>query len=117
MRVGYFILCALSAMALVNGPSRVLAQRALERQCLTQGAPGLIEACTKLIEGGRGNLAAYHVAGGGALLDKKDCDGALADFDAAVRSQPTIRIITAAAGWSSIPASLISGRPRRPSAR
>jgi tetratricopeptide (TPR) repeat protein len=88
MRVGYFILSVLSAMALVNGPSRVLAQRALERQCLTQGAPGLIEACSKLIEGGRGNLAAYHAARGETLLDKKDCDGALADFDAAVRLQP-----------------------------
>ena len=88
MRVGYFILCALTAMALVNGPSRVLAQRALERQCLTQGAPDLIEACSKLIEGGRGNLAAYHAARGETLLGKNDCDGALADFDAAVRLQP-----------------------------
>ena len=53
MRVGYFTLCALLAMALVNGPSTAFAQRALERQCLTQGDPGLIEACSKLIEGGR----------------------------------------------------------------
>lgn len=72
---------------------QILAQQAftpqsLERQCLTQGDPGLIEACTKLIDAGRGNLVDYHVARGEALLDKRDCDGALADFDAAVRLNP-----------------------------
>jgi tetratricopeptide (TPR) repeat protein len=64
------------------------AQQSLERQCLPGNGLGLIEACSKLIDGGRGNLAEYHYSRGMALQDKHDCDGALADFDAAVRLRP-----------------------------
>jgi tetratricopeptide (TPR) repeat protein len=82
------IILASVAAALLLWPSGVSAQRALERQCLTPGAPGLIEACSKLIDGRRGNLAEYYARRGAARLDKRDCDGALADFDAAVRLRP-----------------------------
>lgn len=84
----HFILLLSMMVALMIFSSAALAQRALEHQCLTQGDPGLIEACSKLIDGGRGNLAAYYASRGSARLDKKDCDGALADFDAAVRLRP-----------------------------
>ena len=50
--------------------------------------PGQIEACSALIATGRGNVAEYFYARGAALLDKRDCDGALADFDSAVRLKP-----------------------------
>ena len=56
---------------------------------MTPAAPGLIEACSKLIDAGTGKLPEYHYSRGKALLAKKDCDGALADFDAAVRLRPT----------------------------
>jgi tetratricopeptide (TPR) repeat protein len=89
MRVeSHFIRYVVLAIVLLGWPPFALAQRSLERPCLTQGAPGLIEACSALIAAGRGNLAAYRAARGEALLDKRDCDGALADFDAAVRLQP-----------------------------
>jgi tetratricopeptide (TPR) repeat protein len=74
---------------LLSWPSRASAQQSLESQCLTPTAPGLIEACSKLIDAGNGNVAEYHYSRGSALLDKKNCDGALADFDAAVRLRPT----------------------------
>jgi tetratricopeptide (TPR) repeat protein len=64
------------------------AQPALQRQCATMGGPNQIEACSALIAAGRGNVAEYFFARGGALLDRRDCDGALADFDAAVRLKP-----------------------------
>ena len=67
----------------------VTAQQSLQRRCLTHAAPGLIEACSRLIDAGRGNLAEYHYSRGSALLDAGNCDGALADFDAAVRLRPT----------------------------
>ncbi len=70
-------------------PSAAPAQQSVERQCLTHGAPGLIEACSRLIDAGRGNLAEYHYSRGTALLDAGNCDGALADFGAAVRLRPT----------------------------
>ncbi len=84
------IRCVLVAVAaaFLGWPSGAFAQRALERQCLTQGSPGLIEACTALIDRRRGNLAEYYASRGAARLDRKDCDGALADFDAAVRLRP-----------------------------
>jgi len=52
------------------------------------GGPNHIEACSALIATGRGNVPEYHYARGAALLDKRDCDGALADFDAAVQLKP-----------------------------
>jgi len=52
------------------------------------GGPNQIEACSALIATGRGNVPEYHYARGAALLDKRDCDGALADFDAAVQLKP-----------------------------
>jgi len=55
---------------------------------LPGNGPGSIEACSKLIDAGKGNLAEYHYSRGIALQDKHDCDGALADFDAAVRLRP-----------------------------
>jgi tetratricopeptide (TPR) repeat protein len=70
---------------------RAVAQSALaavERSCLSENDPGLIDACSKLINAGVGNLAAYHSARGSALLNKRDCDGALADFDAAIKLNP-----------------------------
>ena len=69
-------------------PPGAPAQQSLERQCLPGNAPGLIEACSKLIDAAKGNLAEYHYSRGMALQDKHDCDGALADFDAAVRLRP-----------------------------
>jgi tetratricopeptide (TPR) repeat protein len=74
---------------LFSAPSGTPAQQSPDRQCLTANAPGLIEACSKLIDAGSGNLAEYHYSRGAALLDRKDCGGALADFDAAVRLRPT----------------------------
>ena len=74
---------------LLSWPSRAAAQQSLESQCLTPTAPGRIEACSKLIGAGKGNVAEYYYSRGAALLDKKDCDGALADFDTAVRLRPT----------------------------
>ncbi len=79
------------AIALPGPRHQIFAQQglaAVERQCLTEGDPGLIDACSKLINAGVGNLAAYHSARGSALLNRRDCDGALADFDAAVRLRP-----------------------------
>ncbi len=70
-------------------PSAAPAQQLVERQCLTHGASGLVEACSRLIDAGRGNLAEYHYSRGSALLDAGNCDGALADFDAAARLRPT----------------------------
>jgi len=69
-------------------PSHVSAQQPLASQCLNPADPGAIEACAKLIDTGKGNLAEYHYSRGSALLNKRDCDGALADFDAAVRLRP-----------------------------
>jgi tetratricopeptide (TPR) repeat protein len=74
---------------LLGLPTHVLAQQSLARQCLNPADPGAIEACARLIEAGRGNVAEYHYSRGSALLNKRDCDGALADFDAAVRLRPT----------------------------
>src|SRR5271155_1804219 len=74
---------------LLSWPSGAPAQQSLESQCLTPTAPGLIEACSKLIDAGKGNVAEYHYSRGAAFLDEKTCDGALADFDAAVRLRPT----------------------------
>src|SRR4051812_4687020 len=68
-------------------PSQLSAQ--LASQCLNPADPIAIEVCTKLINAGMGNLAEYHYSRGSALLNKQDCDGALADFDAAVRLRPT----------------------------
>lgn len=79
------------AIALPGPPQQVVAQSALaavERSCLSENDPGLIDACSKLINAGVGNLAAYHSARGSALLNKHDCDGALADFDAAIKLNP-----------------------------
>jgi tetratricopeptide (TPR) repeat protein len=78
-------LCAV----LLSWPSRAPAQQSLASQCLNPAGPGAIEACARLIEAGRGNVAEYHYSRGSALLDKRDCDGALADFDAAVRLRPS----------------------------
>ena len=72
----------------LSGYPRALAQTAIERQCLTPGTAGQVEACAALIAAGKGNLAEYHYSRGAALLEKSDCDGALADFDAAVRLRP-----------------------------
>jgi tetratricopeptide (TPR) repeat protein len=69
-------------------PSHVSAQQPLASQCLNPADPGAIEACAKLIDTGKGNVAEYHYSRGSALLNKRDCDGALADFDAAVRLRP-----------------------------
>jgi len=66
----------------------VQAQPALQRQCATMGSANQLESCSALIAAGRGNVAEYFYARGSALLDKRDCDGALADFDAAVRLKP-----------------------------
>src|SRR3954464_13870574 len=74
---------------LLGLPTHVLAQQSLARQCLNPADPGAIEACARLIEAGRGNVAEYHYSRGSALLNKRDCDGALANFDAAVRLRPT----------------------------
>src|ERR1700748_1112254 len=82
-------LALISLGAVLGWPSHVPAQQPLASQCLNPAAPGAIEACGALIEAGRGNLAEYHYSRGSALLNKKDCDGALADFDAAVRFRPT----------------------------
>jgi tetratricopeptide (TPR) repeat protein len=65
------------------------AQQLLERQCLTPNDPDLIEGCSKLIEAGKGNVAEYYYSRGAVLLNKGDCDGALSDFDAAVRLRPS----------------------------
>jgi tetratricopeptide (TPR) repeat protein len=73
----------------LSWPVASAGQQSLERRCLTHDAAGLIEACTTLIDLEKGNLAEYHYSRGSALLDRKDCDGALADFDAAVRLRPT----------------------------
>ncbi|MBU6461155.1 MAG: caspase family protein [Bradyrhizobium sp.] len=78
----------LIAVVLLNSGSMAFAQQALERQCLTEGNLAQIQTCSALIDAGRGNLFAYHVSRGSALLAKQDCDGALADFDAAVRLRP-----------------------------
>jgi tetratricopeptide (TPR) repeat protein len=79
---------ALVALALL-APHAARGQGAqLQRQCATMGGPNQIDACAALIAAGRGNVAEYHYARGAALLDKRDCDGALADFDAAVRLNP-----------------------------
>jgi tetratricopeptide (TPR) repeat protein len=83
-------LASLAAFVIfLSWPAASAAQQSLERQCLTHGAAGLIEACTTLIDLGKGNLAEYHYFRGSALLDRKDCNGALADFDAAVHLRPT----------------------------
>ena len=81
---GLVVSCAITAAALF-APSSADAQPALQRQCAALGGPGQIEACTALIAAGRGNVAEYHFARGSTLLGKRDCDGALADFDAAVQ--------------------------------
>ena len=79
------VLVALSLLA----AETVRSQSAqLRQQCLTMGEPGQVEACTALIAAGRGDVAEYHYARGSVLLDRRDCDGALADFDAAVRLKP-----------------------------
>jgi tetratricopeptide (TPR) repeat protein len=85
--IALVVYCAVAAAALFS-PSLAAAQPALQRQCATMGGPGQIEACAALIAAARGNVAEYHYARGSALLDKRDCDGALADFDAAVRLNP-----------------------------
>jgi tetratricopeptide (TPR) repeat protein len=84
------IVCAaLAALALpLLATSTARAQAAQQRQCLAMGGPGQLEACSSLIAAGRGSVAEYYYARGSALLDKRDCDGALADFDAAVRLKP-----------------------------
>lgn len=74
---------------LLGWPSPAPAQQPLASQCLNPADPGAIEACTGLIEAGRGSVAEYHYSRGTALLNQRDCDGALADFDAAVRLRPT----------------------------
>jgi tetratricopeptide (TPR) repeat protein len=86
-RIGLVVCCVATAVALL-APSSARAQPALQRQCAAMGGPGQIEACTALIVAGRGNVAEYYYARGAALLDKNDCDGALADFDSAVRLKP-----------------------------
>ncbi len=86
-RIGLVFSCAVIAFALIS-LGAACAQGALQRQCATMGSPNQIEACSALIATGRGNVAEYHYARGAALLDKRDCDGALADFDAAVRLNP-----------------------------
>jgi tetratricopeptide (TPR) repeat protein len=82
------VIALLIGFALSGMGSAASAQQALERQCLTEGHPDQIQACSTLIDAGRGNLVAYRVSRGSALLAKRDCDGALADFDAAVRLRP-----------------------------
>jgi tetratricopeptide (TPR) repeat protein len=85
--IGHTALWAILAFAAIPAaPAR--AQAAVQGQCATMGAPGQIEACSALIASGRGDVAEYHYARGSALLDKRDCDGALADFDAAAGLKP-----------------------------
>jgi tetratricopeptide (TPR) repeat protein len=86
---GGLLACIAIGALLCSWPTAAPAQSSLQRQCLTHAAPGLIEACSRLIDAGRGNLAEYHYSRGSALLDAGNCDGALADFDAAVRLRPT----------------------------
>ena len=62
-------------------PGSAQAPPALQLQCTTMGGPKQLEACSALIAAGRGNVAEYFYARGAALLDKRDCDGALADFE------------------------------------
>lgn len=84
-----FLALILIGAVLLGWPSPAPAQQALASQCLNPKDPGAIEACARLIEAGRGNVAEYHYSRGSALLDNRDCDGALADFDAAVRLRPS----------------------------
>jgi tetratricopeptide (TPR) repeat protein len=84
-----FLASAWVGALLLSLPAEAPAQQSLERQCLTPNDPDLIEACSKLIDAGKGNVAEYHYSRGEALLNKGNCDGALADFDAAVRLRPT----------------------------
>jgi tetratricopeptide (TPR) repeat protein len=88
-RIGLAGSCAFIAITLTLFAS-AQAQPALQRQCTTMGGPNQIEACSALIASGRGNFAEYFYARGAALLDKRDCDGALADFDTAVRLKPNV---------------------------
>ncbi len=84
-----FLAPILIGAVLLGGPAPAPAQQPLVRQCLNPADPGAIEACATLIDSGKGNVAEYHYSRGTALLNKRDCDGALADFDAAVRLRPT----------------------------
>ena len=86
-RIGLVGLYAIAVVAIVL-PGAARAQPALQRPCATMGGANQIEACSALIVSGRGNVAEFYYARGAAQLDRRDCDAALADFDAAVRLKP-----------------------------